>query len=86
MLFIHLQVDAIEFLEAYEWYYQNMFSVFVLATAACNPILFCFLILLDMKLFAGGNADYGMDFLQKDQFRDSSMSMMQNQHFTVCYL
>ncbi|KMT09096.1 hypothetical protein BVRB_6g132040 [Beta vulgaris subsp. vulgaris] len=31
----------------------------------------------------GGNADYGMDFLQKDQFRDSSMSMMQNQHFTM---
>ncbi|XP_021713792.1 probable NOT transcription complex subunit VIP2 isoform X2 [Chenopodium quinoa] len=31
----------------------------------------------------GKNSEYGMDFHQKDQLRDSSVSMMQNQHFSM---
>ncbi|KAI3972146.1 hypothetical protein MKW92_028949 [Papaver armeniacum] len=33
--------------------------------------------------FKGGNADYGMDLHQKEQFHDSSGSMMQSQHFPM---
>ncbi|KAL2906888.1 putative NOT transcription complex subunit VIP2 [Bienertia sinuspersici] len=31
----------------------------------------------------GGNSDYSMDFFQKDQLRDSNVSMMQTQHFSM---
>ncbi|XP_050203587.1 probable NOT transcription complex subunit VIP2 isoform X2 [Mercurialis annua] len=33
--------------------------------------------------FKGGNADYTMDIHQKDQLHDSTMSMMQSQHFPM---
>ncbi|KAG8387770.1 hypothetical protein BUALT_Bualt02G0055800 [Buddleja alternifolia] len=33
--------------------------------------------------FKGGNADYSMDLHQKEQIHDSSVSMMQPQHFSV---
>ncbi|CAI0475081.1 unnamed protein product [Linum tenue] len=33
--------------------------------------------------FKGGNAEYGMDMHQKEQLHDSTMSMMQSQHFSM---
>ncbi|CAN0853950.1 Probable NOT transcription complex subunit VIP2 (Fragment) [Linum grandiflorum] len=33
--------------------------------------------------FKGGNADYTMDMHQKEQLHDSTMSMMQSQHFSM---
>ncbi|XVF68673.1 hypothetical protein PTKIN_Ptkin11bG0020200 [Pterospermum kingtungense] len=33
--------------------------------------------------FKGGNADYPMDLHQKEQLHDSTMSMMQSQHFSM---
>ena len=34
---------------------------------------------------AGGNAEYGMDFQQKEQIHDNGVSM-QSQHFSVSIL
>lgn len=31
----------------------------------------------------GGNADYPMDLHQKEQLHDNTISMMQQQHFSV---
>ncbi|XP_074308970.1 putative NOT transcription complex subunit VIP2 isoform X2 [Silene latifolia] len=33
--------------------------------------------------FKGGSVDFGMDFRQKDQLQDNSVSMMQSQHFSM---
>jgi len=36
--------------------------------------------------WSGGNADYGMDFQQKEQIHDGGVSMLQSQHFSVSAL